>query len=302
MATSFTFLNTFDGTTNIVGTTNLGNGTLTFSVSFPGALTAGSEVDLTINGTQTFAGTYQGTNANGDLQFLANLPINPGLTDYLLTNGVGGVNYTSGQVVGTTPQPFPCFVRGTLIATPQGERLVEDLRIGDLVVNVKGEAKPIVWVGSGEVKVVPWNPQSVIVRSGALAEDSPKRDLRLTLGHSLFIDGMLVQVERLINGRSIVWDTEATSVEYYHVEVEGHDVILAEGVPTETYRNDGNRKLFLIGAAGSSHLTGPNEAPLYAPIVSEGPEHERIWMRLADRADRALATREDNSSRLIAAE
>jgi len=187
---------------------------------------------------------------------------------------------------------LPCFVRGTLIATPGGERLVEDLQIGDEVVTATGGVKRIIWVGSGRAAVQPWNPRSVIVRAGALADRIPKRDLRLTVGHSLFIDGLLVQVETLVNGRSIVWDTEAENIEYYHVEVEGHDVILAEGAPTETYRNDGNRRYFLAGVVGPSGLTEPNEVPVYAPIVADGLDHDRIWRKLSDRAGRPDTTRE----------
>ena len=195
--------------------------------------------------------------------------------------------YTNGQHITSTPTNFVCFLAGALIATPDGERLVETLRVGERVVTVTGESKAIVWVGSGRVRLPPWSVKPVIVRAGALADGLPRRDLRLTEGHSLLLDGMLVPVSSLVNSRSILWDTEAVEAEYYHIEVEGHDVILAEGAPAETYRNDGNREYFLAGVAGSDHRqTSANEVPPYAPIVTEGPEVDRVWRRLSDRAGR----------------
>jgi hypothetical protein len=80
-------------------------------------------------------------------------------------------------------------------------------------------------------------------------------------------------------------DAEAVDVEYYHIEVEGHDAVLAEGAAAETYRNDGNRKYFLAGAVESGHRpTSANEVPPFAPIVTAGPEVDRVWRRLSDRA------------------
>ena len=72
----------------------------------------------------------------------------------------------------------------------------------------------------------------------------PHYDLHVTKGHALFIDGVLIPVEFLVNHRSILWDDQAREVTLYHVELETHDVLLANGAPAESYRDDGNRWLF----------------------------------------------------------
>ena len=90
----------------------------------------------------------------------------------------------------------------------------------------------------------------MIVRKGALADNVPHRDLRITKGHSLYLDGSLVPVEFLINHRSILWDEAARVIEYYHIELEDHEVVLANGAPAETYYDAGNRAQFHIVRPG----------------------------------------------------
>jgi hypothetical protein len=82
------------------------------------------------------------------------------------------------------------------------------------------------------------------VRKGALAGTVPNRDPRITKGHSLHLDGVLIPAEFLINHRSILWDNTARVETIYHLELDTHDMLLANGAPGESYRDDGNRWLF----------------------------------------------------------
>ena len=66
----------------------------------------------------------------------------------------------------------------------------------------------------------------------------------MTKGHSFHLDGVLIPVEFLVNHRSILWDDRAQEVSIYHIELETHDVLLANGAAAESYRDDGNRWLF----------------------------------------------------------
>jgi hypothetical protein len=135
-----------------------------------------------------------------------------------------------------------CFLRGTKIQTVPGERNVEDLAIGDLLPTVFGGIRPIQWIGRYRYKKSnpskPWAKYArpvQIVRS-ALAPNVPHTDLYVTPGHSLFIDGVLVPVGRLINGTTIALygAVEYDDLEYFHIKLETHDVIHAEGAWCET--------------------------------------------------------------------
>ncbi len=176
-----------------------------------------------------------------------------------------------------------CFCAGTLIRTPGGEAPVEKLAAGDHVVTLSGVARRIVWIGSGKVMVARGRRSAatpVIVRKGAIAENVPNRDLHVTKGHSFYLDDVLIPVEFLVNHRTILWDDWAQEVTIYHVELETHDILLANGAPAESYRDDGNRWLFQN--ANSSWDQAPSEP--CAPILTGGPVVDAIWLRLLERA------------------
>jgi hypothetical protein len=176
-----------------------------------------------------------------------------------------------------------CFCAGTLIATPAGDVPVENLEPGDSVLTWSGLPRRVVWIGSGKVMVARGRRSAatpVILRKGALAENVPHHDLHVTKGHSFYLDEVLIPVEFLINHRTILWDDWAQEVTIYHVELETHDVLLANGAPAESYRDDGNRWLFLNDNSGWDQ---PAKAPC-APVLTGGPVVDAIWRRLLDRA------------------
>jgi Hint domain len=178
---------------------------------------------------------------------------------------------------------------------------VEALAVGDRVVTFSGAAKPICWIGLGRDLVTSKNPlaRPIIVRQGALADNVPRRDLYLTHGHALYLDGVLIPVEHLVNHRSVRWDDEARVVEYYHIELEDHAVVFAEGAPAETYYDAGNRALF--------HNTRPRSKPgsakpTFAPVLQGGAIVGEVWAALCQRAGgiREGATTDDPDLHLVA--
>ena len=137
----------------------------------------------------------------------------------------------------------------------------------------------------------------VIVRKGALGLNVPTQDLRVTKGHALYIDGVLIPVEELINQRSILWDDRAQEVAIYHIELETHDVLIANGAPAESYRDDGNRWLFQNANSG---WDVPPQEPC-APLLTSGPVVDAIWRRLLERTGlcHALAVTRDPDLHLL---
>jgi hypothetical protein len=132
-----------------------------------------------------------------------------------------------------------CFLRGTCIRTPEGEIAVEDLTIGALVETLNGPL-PIKWIGRQRFRKDSaswhWSVAPIRVARFALSDQYPHRDLYLSPHHSLLIEGFLIPVQWLVNGRSIVLDTldECDVVDYFHIELETHEVVFAEGAPAET--------------------------------------------------------------------
>jgi Hint domain len=134
-----------------------------------------------------------------------------------------------------------CYLKGTHIRTPLGERKIEDLRSGDLVITLGGRAKPIEWIGGRRYERRPgqsWGAAVRPVRVGrdALGPDVPHADLFLSQEHCLSFDGGLIRVADLLNGTSICRDprSEFTEIEYLHIRLGAHDVIYAEGAAAET--------------------------------------------------------------------
>jgi hypothetical protein len=182
-----------------------------------------------------------------------------------------------------TVNDTPCFLRGTAILTPNGEVAVEHLAVGDAVVTAAGAHRRLVWIGTGQALVTPGQRTAatpIIVRKGALAGNVPNRDLRITKGHSLYLDGVLIPAEFLINHRTILWDDTARVVTIYHLELGAHDVLLANGAPAESYRDDGNRWLFQNANTGWDL---PPKPPC-APVLTGGPVVDAVWRRLLDRS------------------
>jgi len=178
-----------------------------------------------------------------------------------------------------------CFCAGTMIATPDGEVPVQALQPGALVLTLRNGARAVKWVGRGKVLATRGQrgvATPVIVRQGALGDGVPARDLHVTKAHALYLDldEVLIPAEFLVNGRTILWDDRAQEVEIYHVELDSHDVLLANGAAAESFRDDGNRWLFQNGYADADWAS---QEP-YAPVLTGGPVVDAVWRRLLDRA------------------
>jgi hypothetical protein len=139
--------------------------------------------------------------------------------------------------------PIVCFLRGTQIWTPYGEKRIEDLKINDLVVTSSGEAKPIQWIWGQCFAREPgqnWDEGLTPIRvtRSALGPNTPHRDLFLSSYHCLYLDGVLLRVKDLINNSTIARFSgeDLREIEYFHIKLDRHSVIYAEGAACETLR------------------------------------------------------------------
>ena len=221
---------------------------------------------------------------------------------YVVLDAGGSTKYLFGSSAADFPtlfesldintDPFTvCFLAGTGVATPAGEKLVDNLVIGDIVLTADGRPAPVKWVGVQTVVTLfvdPLRSFPIRVVAGALGEGLPVRDLLVSPDHALMLDGLLVQAGALVNGSTIV--REAAMPErftYFHIELEDHALILAEGVAAETFVDNVTRRRFDNYAQYEALYgdTGPLLAELDLPRVKSARQLPRaIRCRLADRA------------------
>jgi autotransporter passenger strand-loop-strand repeat protein len=193
-------------------------------------------------------------------------------------------NPTSDTSGGTEITIIPCFAPGTLIATPGGAVAVETLRAGDLVLTADGARMPVRWLGLQTVATRFADPLLMLpirIRAGALGENLPGRDLLLSPGHAVLLEDLLVQAGALVNGTSIVRETEVPErLRYYHVELDSHALLLAEGVAAESFL-DGVEAIAFDNADTRTACEIPAELP-YPRIKS----HRQVPRALRERLSR----------------
>lgn len=215
------------------------------------------------------------TNPYGDVEGLAFIgpqggfpPIGVPLT---VTSAQEGPNYAAASYA--TPI---CFAKGTLISTETGATTVEDLSVGDLVKTAENGAEPVRWIGrktfpaKGLLAPIDFAP-------GAIGNT---RTLRVSRQHRLLLRGWRAE---LFFGEDAVWVpavyfldrpgvrvAEGGEVTYFHVLLDGHRTLFAEGVEAESL-HPGDVALFNLDAA--------TEAELFAMF----PEMERLKHRATSR-------------------
>jgi autotransporter passenger strand-loop-strand repeat protein len=301
------------------------NGGITVSAVLYNGGTEVDDGDGTISGTDVGAGgdmifVYSGTVASGlvvavggtvDLAYLGytdsgfssinngTLTVTEGSKSFtqLLTGDYSGtyVHLRSDGDTGTVAvfETTPCYCRGTAILTEAGEVAVETLQIGDKVVTLSGAKRPIRWIGrrayagrfaAGNRDILP-----VLIRAGALDKNVPKRDLFVSPLHAMYLDQVLIPAALLVNGHSIVQVETVDRVDYFHIELETHDVILAEGAAAETFIDDDSRMMFHNAMEFSALYPDivRGDARYCAPRVEAGEALEAVRRRLAARAKAA---------------
>jgi antigen 43 len=213
-----------------------------------------------------------------------------------------GRTFTSSTIGTSAPRAvftITCFASGTQILTATDEVPIDAIQPGDTVAVRRGGEmvlESVTWVGKSRINLSrharPELAAPIRVKVGALAANTPTRDLLLSPEHCLIIGGRCVPVKLLINGGSIAREYPAEPFEYYHLELEKHGILIADGAEAESYLDTGNRSSF--DNAEMPRLLHPTfqvnaTADLWnthacVPLASVEAEVAPIWQMLADRS------------------
>jgi hypothetical protein len=189
---------------------------------------------------------------------------------------------------------LPCFAAGTPIMTETGEIPVERLTVGTrLPTKIGKRLARVIWIGRRTVDCRrhprPQDVMPILIRRNAIGVGVPHRDVMLSPDHALLVEDVLIPVRYLVNGVTIV-QQDVDCVSYWHVELDQHDVILAAGLPAESFLDTGNRAAFSntgpIIAAHPEFGRWAWEGAGCAPLVIIGEELRKARRRLMARARR----------------
>lgn len=263
-----------DGDDTLLG--GQGNDTI-FGGQGADLLDGGSGADIMFGGDDedTFVNITQGDLVNGNEGFTTSPDqdfdtldlrgaaenANPGgriEVEYDPVNGENGVVHffdAGGTETGTTEfynieHVIPCFTPGTLIATPMGERRVEDLQIGDRVITRDNGIQEIRWVGrrdlTGQELRRAEHLQPVLITAGALGNGLPERDMLVSPNHRILIanektalyfdDREVLVAAKHLTGIDGIDTVEVSDVAYIHFMFDQHEVVLSDGAWSESFQ------------------------------------------------------------------
>jgi hypothetical protein len=167
---------------------------------------------------------------------------------------------SSTSTVRPTPVPVrgSCFARGTQIRTGEGYLPVDTLAVGDEVAVRFGGFAPIKTMVSHTLNCVSgkWNgdPNNlpVLIRRGALGENSPAADLCLTAWHAVYVDGFLMRASDLVNGTSIIFGAAdgQDTLDFFNIELDRHDILDVQGAFCESLYRAGTERCAPLGFTG----------------------------------------------------
>ena len=247
-----------------------------------------------------------GTTANG-------VVISGPVYNYLITDG----SYSNGDPVSVnTTDPYNyCFLEGTLIKTPEGERSVESIKMGDNVMSADGRELTVRWMGHETIRNgigASIHKAPIKITAGAFGDGLPLSDLYVSNAHAFLLDGHLVVASALINRETITavpFSDMPSEFTYWHIETEEHELVVANGVAAETLSGAPERKDFdnydsYVAQYGADRIIQPMAYPRIKD-VAQMPEAllERFnlarpaldWDALLNEDDAGVVLKQANS-------
>lgn len=205
------------------------------------------EVTLNEDGTVTFT-PNEGYNGTTDF-------------DYTVSDGNGGTDTATVKV------EVPCFTPGTRIATPIGERLVEDLREGDRIITRDNGIQEIRWIGrkamTGHDLARKPHLRPILIQAGSLGNGLPEHDLLVSPNHRILVNNdktalyfeerEVLAAAKHLTGLEGVDEVGTLGVDYIHFMFDQHEVVLSNGAWTESFQ-PGEMTLNGIGNAQRTEI------------------------------------------------
>ncbi|MCQ0969878.1 Hint domain-containing protein [Paracoccus sp. TK19116] len=149
----------------------------------------------------------------------------------------------------TVDDALPCFTAGTMIATADGPRAVDELKAGDMVVTKDRGLQPIRWIGSRKLttRMLAANPgiRPIRIAAGALGHGKPERELLVSPQHRILVNSkiainmfgtseVLVAAKQLLSLDGVDYATDLQEVEYVHFMFDTHEVVVSNGAESES--------------------------------------------------------------------
>ena len=156
---------------------------------------------------------------------------------------------------------------------------MEDLAVGDLAVTASGAHRSIRWLGHRTVDCTrnpgPRALWPVRVAAHAFGENKPSVDLYLSPGHSVcvtMVSEIPIPIQELVNGSTLAY-VPMDSVTYWHVELDSHDLLLANNLPAESFLEMGSNRACLDDAVAADlpmEVLARTHADFCRPFVDGG--------------------------------
>jgi len=317
-----------------VSVSNLGDGSVTKDVSGHTDTTQGIETfvadegqsgtnvdEITMEDIVTDRSTITGlddnsigsfTPTNGDPKIIFGGVGQPTLSDLLALNNAGTISITSGDETGTIGNvnfenfeninfDVVCFAGGTRILTKEGEVLIEDISVGDMVLTMDSGYQSVRWIGSRKVDKIDViiNPKlrPIHIMAGALGQGMPETDLTVSPQHRVLVRSViaermfetrevLIPAIKLVELDGVYQDEESEGVQYFHMLFDAHEIVFSNGAPTESLFTGAEALKSLSDEALKEITTLFPEitAPGYAPSAARHvPSKDKLMKQLVSR-------------------
>jgi hypothetical protein len=239
------FFLTSAGGANITATMNLLNGAQSTNIFWIND-SSGFTPPFSVNNCPVFYGNVISINTT----ILFNTVPNIYGHSYVDPSGSALVFFNGTMNVNASPI---CYVKGTKILCKRGYVSIEDLKVGDHVVTLgkiinnstvelnDRSSEPIIWTGALKVPSLSQYSLPIRIKAGSLGKKMPTYDLLVSPGHRVIVGNSFLLAKELINGTTIVQE-KCNEVNYYHLELSSHSIIIANGISSETYLDTGGTR------------------------------------------------------------